>query len=161
VSDCLFDAIAYLLKYSINSTIIQKNNLLHLKEPLRLGTPKVLECHRSKLKFEFLHDLHHGNANDKETYIFKMSILTIHGGLRGDFITIFWIFEYLRPSIHVWNKSNGRIMVKIKQENVLTLLNLIYGNNHFELAEIYLQTINIPIHVPNDDKKRKKVLIKI
>jgi hypothetical protein len=46
-------------------------------------------------------------------------------------------------------------MVKIEQENVITFKNLVYGNNHFELVEIYLQSINILIHVPNDDKTRK------
>jgi hypothetical protein len=80
---------------------------------LRLGTPKALKCRRSKLNFEFLHDLHHGNANEEETYIKKMSISTIHGGLWGDFTTIFWIFECLHCLIHVWNKRNGWIMVKI------------------------------------------------
>jgi len=48
-----------------------------------------LECRRRKLKFEILHDLHHGNANDEETYILKMSISTIDGGLWGDFIAIY------------------------------------------------------------------------
>jgi hypothetical protein len=51
----------------------------------------------------------------------------------GDFKTILWISEYLHRSIHVSNKSNGRIIVKIEQENALTPLNLVYGNNHFEL----------------------------
>lgn len=71
VSDYLFDLIAYLLKYIINSTMIQKNSVSHLKESLRVGTPKALKCRRSKLNLEFLHDLHHGNANDEEIYIIK------------------------------------------------------------------------------------------
>jgi hypothetical protein len=57
-NDCLFDAIEYLLKYSINSTMIQKIICCII------GTPEALECCRSKLNFEFLHDLHCGNAND-------------------------------------------------------------------------------------------------
>ncbi len=43
------------------------------------GTPKALECHRWELKFEFLHDFHHGNANDEESYIKKTFISTIDG----------------------------------------------------------------------------------
>jgi hypothetical protein len=64
-----------------------------------------------------LHDLHHGIINDEETHIKKMSISAIDGGLCGDFTTIYWIFEYLHCSIHVWNKRNGWIMVKIEHEN--------------------------------------------
>jgi hypothetical protein len=32
VSDCLFDAITYLLKYSISSRMIQQNSISYLKE---------------------------------------------------------------------------------------------------------------------------------
>jgi hypothetical protein len=39
VGDYLFDGIVYLLKYSISSKMIQKNNMSHLKESFRLGTP--------------------------------------------------------------------------------------------------------------------------
>jgi len=101
----------------------------HFKKHLRLGTPKALECCRQELKFETLHDLHHGNGNDEKTYILKMSISTIDGGLWGDFIAIYWIYIYC--SIHVWNKRNGQIIVKVKQKNGSTPLNLVYGNNHF------------------------------
>jgi hypothetical protein len=64
-----------------------------------------------------LHDLHHGNVNDEETFIKKMSISVIDGGLWGDFTAIYWISEYFHCSIHVWNKRNGWIMVKIEREN--------------------------------------------
>jgi hypothetical protein len=47
-------------------------------------------------------------------------------------------------------------MIKVEQENESTLLNLIYGNNHFEIVDIYSQIINIPICTQNDDKKMKK-----
>jgi hypothetical protein len=36
-----------------------------------------------------LQDIHHGNANDEETYIKKLSISAIDGGLWGDFTTIY------------------------------------------------------------------------
>jgi hypothetical protein len=53
-----------------------------------------------------LHDLHHGKANDEKHFIRKMSISALDGGLWGDFIVIYSIFEYLHHSIHVWNKNN-------------------------------------------------------
>jgi hypothetical protein len=106
VGDCLFDVITYLSKDSISFKMIWKNNMTHLKQSLRLGTCKVLEYHRWELIFEFLHDLHHGNANE-ETYILKMSISSIDGGFWGDFTTIYWIYEYLHHSIYVWNRNNG------------------------------------------------------
>jgi len=82
-----------------------------------------------------------------------MSISTIDGGLWGDFIVIYWIYIY--SSIHVWNTSNGQIMVKVEQKNALTPLNLVYGNNHFELVEIYSKFTNVPIVIHNDEKNRK------
>jgi hypothetical protein len=36
-----------------------------------------------------------------------------------------------------------------------TPLNLVYGNNHFELAEIYSEITNVPIVIHNDDKKKE------
>jgi hypothetical protein len=84
-----------------------------------------------------LHDLHHEKTNDEKHYIKKMFISTLDGGLWGDFIVIYWIFEYLHHSIHVWNKNNDQIMVQIQQENTSIPLNLVYGNNHFEPVNIY------------------------
>jgi hypothetical protein len=84
-----------------------------------------------------------------------MSILALDGGLRGDFIGIYWIFEYLHHSIHVWNENNDQIMVQIQQENASIPLNLVYGNNHFEFVNIYFKITNIPIYIHNDDKKGK------
>ncbi len=72
MGDYLFDAIVYLLKYSINYKMIRKYNMSHLQECLTLGTPKVLKCHRRELKFEFLHDFHHGKTSDEKTYIIKL-----------------------------------------------------------------------------------------
>jgi hypothetical protein len=69
--------------------MIQKNNMSHLTKYLRLGTPKVLKCCRQELNFEFLHDLHHGKTNDEESYIQKMFVSTIDGGLWSDFTTIY------------------------------------------------------------------------
>jgi hypothetical protein len=46
-------------------------------------------------------------------------------------------------------------MVNVKQKNASTPLNLVYGNNHFELVEIYSKNTNIPIPIHNDDKKKK------
>ncbi len=128
--------------------------MLRLKEYLKFDTFKALECCRRCLNFEFLHDLHHGNANDEKNYTIKFSILAIHGELWGDFNIIYWISEYLHCSIHVWNKNDGWTMVKIKQENTSTPLILYMGTKHFELAKIYLEITNIPIHIHNDEKKK-------
>jgi hypothetical protein len=49
-------------------------------------------------------------------------------------------------------------MVKVKQKNASTPLNLAYGNNHFEPAESYSEITNLPIRIHNDDKKRKKTI---
>jgi hypothetical protein len=48
-------------------------------------------------------------------------------------------------------------MVKIEQKNASTPLNLAYGNNHFEHTEFYLEITNIPIHIHNDDPKKKTI----
>jgi hypothetical protein len=70
-----------------------------------------------------------GMQTMKQLNIFKKS--TIKGGLWGDFIAIYWIFEYFHHSIHVWN------MVSIKSKIASTPLNLVYGNSHFEPITIY------------------------
>jgi len=51
-------------------------------------------------------------------------------------------------------------MVQIQQENASTVLNLVYGNNHFELADLLLfKNYNfIPIFTHNDDKKKEKIV---
>jgi hypothetical protein len=47
-------------------------------------------------------------------------------------------------------------MVKVEQENESTPLNLIYGNNHFEIVDIYSQITDISICTQNHDKKMKR-----
>jgi hypothetical protein len=58
-----------------------------------------------------------------------------------------WIF-----AIHVSNLKNGWIIIKIEQKYTTTPLNLVYGNNHFEPAEINSEIKNVPIHIHNDEK---------
>jgi len=73
VGDCLFDSITYLLKYSINSKLIQKNNTCYLQECPIIGMPQALECCQRELNPNFLPNLHHGKATYINTYIQKMS----------------------------------------------------------------------------------------
>jgi hypothetical protein len=41
---------------------------------------------------------------DEVIYIQKMSLLTLNGGLWGNFTAIYWILEYLQHLIHIWTK---------------------------------------------------------
>ncbi len=43
----------------------------------------------------------------------RISILVANGGLWGNFTRIHWISQYLQYPIHLWNKINGQIMVKV------------------------------------------------
>jgi hypothetical protein len=90
-----------------------------------------------------LHDLHHGQANNEIMYIQKMSLTTSNGGLWDDFTTIYWISQYLQQPIYVWNKNNGKIMVKVGDNMNDITLNIVYGNDHSELAELYDPTISL------------------
>jgi hypothetical protein len=47
---------------------------------LMLRTPKTLECHMCELSYEFLHNLHHGQVINEETYMQKMSIYATNHG---------------------------------------------------------------------------------
>jgi len=67
-----------------------------------------------------------------------MSMSTYDGRLWGDFISIFWIPQYLQCSNHIWNKINGQIMMKIGNNYDNQTLNIIYGNNHFELVDFFI-----------------------
>jgi hypothetical protein len=81
ISDRLFDAIVYFLRHAINSKKLHKNNMVHLQLCLPLGTLEALECHTCELSYKFLHDLHHGQATNEQTYIQKMSMFATSGGL--------------------------------------------------------------------------------
>jgi len=72
-----------------------------------------------------------------------MSILAIIEGLWGDFTSIFCVSQYLQCRIHVWNKSNGEIMVKVGNEFEVNPLNIFYGNNHFEPTKLFYETYNV------------------
>jgi hypothetical protein len=37
----------------------------------------------------------------------------------------------LQPQTYVWNKNNGQILVKIRDQYDVSILNIVYGNNHF------------------------------
>ncbi len=69
--------------------------MVHLQLCLPLGTLEALECHTCELSYKFLHDLHHGQATNEQTYIQKMSMFATSGGLWGDFIAMYWISRYL------------------------------------------------------------------
>jgi hypothetical protein len=62
---------------------------------------------------------------------------------------MFWIPKYLQRLIHVWNKSNGRIMSKLVGNEYNTkILHIVYGNNHFEPTIMHNQ-IAIVVNVYN------------
>jgi hypothetical protein len=51
-----------------------------------------------------LFDLHQGMVTNEHQYVTKMALSASMGGLWGDFITIFWILQYLQRPIYIWNK---------------------------------------------------------
>ncbi len=63
--------------------------MCYSQECLTIGMSQALECHQCELNLEFLHHLHHGKAMDEITYIQKMSLLALNGGLWGNFIAIY------------------------------------------------------------------------
>lgn len=95
--------------------------------------------------------MHHGQANDEKSYIQQMSKFGIEGGLWKDFIAIYWVSKYSQCSIHVWNKNNGQIMMKVGN----AILNIVYGNIHFEPTHLFdndSNNINISRNITNDDR---------
>jgi hypothetical protein len=79
--------------------------MLYLKNCLNIGTPKVIECCKRELTFEFLSNLHGGQINDEDSYITKISMSICDGGLWGYFTTIFLLLQYLQHPIYIWNKK--------------------------------------------------------
>jgi hypothetical protein len=100
IRDCHFDA--------TNLEKLYKNSMVHLQQCLTLETPKTLERHTH----EFLHDLHHEQSTNEQTYVPKMSKFATNGGLWGDFTLVYWISRYLEHPTHVWNgkqwTNNGK-----------------------------------------------------
>jgi hypothetical protein len=78
----------------------------------------------------FLHDLHYGQKNNEQIYVQKMSMSTTNGGLWSDFTIVYCISRYLECPIHVWNKNKGQIKAKKGNQYCITILNIVYGNNH-------------------------------
>jgi hypothetical protein len=76
VGEYLFEAISYLFKYIKTSKIIWQNNMFYFKICLNLEALEAIECHKWLFKFDFLHDLHGGQANDEQTYKQKMLLST-------------------------------------------------------------------------------------
>jgi len=71
-------------------------------------------------------------------------------------LPIFWVSQYLQCGIHVWNKHNGKIMVKVGYEFEVNLLNIVYGNNHFEPSKLFYQTHNDhELNINNENKITK------
>jgi hypothetical protein len=69
---------------------------------------------------------------------------------------MFWISKYLQRSIHVWNKSNGRIMSKLGWNEYNTeILHIVYGNNHFEPTTMHNQIFNV-VNVYNCNENNQK-----
>jgi hypothetical protein len=84
----------------------------------------------------FLHDVCQ-QANDEETYIHKMSI--IDGKIVCDFTILHWILEYMSHSIHICNKNNNWILLKVRNENEGGILNIIHRVSDFELLDTCYQ----------------------
>jgi len=109
-----------------------------------------------------LHDSHHGETIDEVTYIQKMSLPVLNGGLWDDFIAIYWILEYLQLPIHIWNKNNRRIIMKVGNENASHVSNILYANNHFEPTITFDPMINFSnIHTCDAYDKYLKIIISI
>jgi len=139
--DCLFNVITYLVNYSKTSIIIQTYLMVHLQDCLIIETLEALLCRKCELNKYFMHDLHHGQVDNKIVCIQKMSLPPNKGGLWGDFTKIY--LQYLQQQIHVWNKNNGEIMVKIGDNMNGIILNIVYKKNHFEPIELYGPTISL------------------
>jgi hypothetical protein len=67
---------------------------------------------------------------------------SIDGGSYSDFTPLFWILKYLQDSIDVWNKNNGGIMVKVGDQQDVSILDIIYRNKHFEPINIFNEIVN-------------------
>jgi hypothetical protein len=81
--DCLFNVITYLVNYSKTSIIIQTYLMVHLQDCLTIETLEALLCRKCELNKYFMHDLHHGQVDNKIVCIQKMSLLANKGGLWG------------------------------------------------------------------------------
>jgi hypothetical protein len=71
---------------------------------------KCPKCCIQELDPSFLFDLHQDMNTNEHQCVTKMILNVTLGCLWGDFITIFWIAEYLQMPIYIWNKVLKRIM---------------------------------------------------
>ncbi len=141
VRDCLFDSIAYLINYWINSKLIRKNNMCYLQQCNNwyASSIGVFSTWIIFKKFAWFASWRNNGWN----YLYKKMLLpTLNGRLLADFIVIHWILEYLQHPIHIWNKKNYQIIMKVWNENASHVLSILYANNHFKPIITYDPIIN-------------------
>lgn len=150
VGDCLFDSIAYLLRYDISSEILRINTMQHLAFCISLNTPKALQTLEFELNEDWLYDLHTGVFNAHQ-YIQRMSLSARQGGLWGDFTAIKWVSDYLQRPIYVWSTESGKLIDKEGSEFQLELFHLAFGSRHFEPIEKLNQSMPIVLPLENTE----------
>jgi hypothetical protein len=71
-------------------------------------------------------------VTNEHQYVTKIASSVSMGGLWGDFITIFWIVEYLQRPIFIWNKVSKHIMSQSGMDFQSIPLHIAYSSQHFE-----------------------------
>jgi hypothetical protein len=79
-----------------------------------------------------MHDLHQGRVTLECDYMNKMGLSVRNGGLWGDFTILLWVSQSMECPIFVWNKHNGRIMLKCGKYFPSATIQLVFGDAHYE-----------------------------
>jgi hypothetical protein len=82
-----------------------------------------------------LFDLHQGMVTNEHKYVTKMALCPMMGCLYGNFIAIFWIFDYLQMLIYIWNKISKHIIFQCGMDFQSIPLHIAYNFQHFKPIE--------------------------
>lgn len=66
-------------------------------------------------------------------------------------ISLLIFATFIRCSLHIWNKKNARIMVKVRNKNEDDNLNIGHIDNHLKLAKTCHWNVNFPNICNMDD----------
>jgi hypothetical protein len=112
IGNCLFYFMSYLWNNHLSFLELRQNNMAHLNWCLLLNVWKAQQCRIQKLNPFFLFDLHQFMVTNEHQHV-KMALNASMGGLWRDFITIFWIIEYLQRLIYIGIKYQNTLCLNV------------------------------------------------
>ncbi len=107
----------------------------------------------SKIRSKLFLNLHQSTFRNEHEYVTKMAQNVKMKGLEGDFVASFWIVEYFKRHIYVWNKILKHIMSQCGMDFRFFPLDISYNCQHFEPFEYVNGVVKFAPTLETNDPK--------